>query len=244
MGIKVMSDNKPALVGDAANRAGIRKWFIKNLVAPFIVTGALLLAAGRVEWIWGWIFGVMMVVNLLLMVTLLIPRHPDLIVERSELHQGTKKWDLVLAPFMAYFTLITALAAALDVRFGWSVPISLLLHLVGLVLVGLGFGLMLWAMLANRFFGPTVRIQAERGHETVSDGPYRFVRHPGYFAMVLTYAGMPLFFGSRWAYLSSAIGLAATFTRTALEDATLRQELPGYREFALKTRSRLIPGIW
>jgi len=244
MNIKVMSNNVPAMAGNSVDRAGIRKWFIKNLVAPFIVTGVLLLAAGRVEWVWGWIFGAMMAINLLLMVTLLIPRHPDLIVERSGLREGTKKWDLVLAPLMAYFTLITAVVAALDVRFGWSVPFGLPLHLIGLALVATGFGLMLWAMLANRFFGPTVRIQAERGHQTVSNGPYRFVRHPGYFAMVLTYAGMPLFFGSRLAYLSSAVGLAATLARTALEDATLRQELPGYREFALKTRWRLIPGIW
>lgn len=32
--------------------------------------------------------------------------------------------------------------------------------------------------------------------------------------------------------------------RTALEDRTLHHELPGYPEYAQKTRSRLIPGIW
>ncbi len=244
MSINVMSKNELALTSNAANRAGIRKWFIKNLVALFIMTGTLLLSAGRIDWIWGWIFGAMLAVNLLLMTVLLVPRHPDLIVERSGLHEGTKKWDLFLAPVMAYGTVITGLIAALDVRFGWSVLFELPLHLIGLALVGIGFFVMLWAMLANRFFGPTVRIQAERGHLTVSDGPYRYVRHPGYFAMVLTYAGMPLFFGSRWACLPSAVGLVATFVRTALEDATLRQELPGYADYVLRTRRRLIPGIW
>ncbi len=225
-------------------QAGIRRWFIKNLVALFIITGALMLAAGRMDWIWGWAFGGLLVVNLLLMSTLLIPRHPDLIVERSGLQEGTKKWDLVLAPLMAHGTWITGVIAALDFRFGWSVELGIPLHLFGLGLVGIGFAVMLWAMLANRFFGPTVRIQAERGHHAVSDGPYRYLRHPGYFAIVLTYLGIPLLFGSWWAYLSAGVGLSATFVRTALEDATLRQELPGYREYALKTRRRLIPGIW
>jgi protein-S-isoprenylcysteine O-methyltransferase Ste14 len=32
--------------------------------------------------------------------------------------------------------------------------------------------------------------------------------------------------------------------RTALEDKTLQAELPGYKEFAQKTRYRLFPGIW
>jgi len=32
--------------------------------------------------------------------------------------------------------------------------------------------------------------------------------------------------------------------RTVLEDSTLQEELPGYREYAGKTRFRLIPGLW
>jgi protein-S-isoprenylcysteine O-methyltransferase Ste14 len=33
-------------------------------------------------------------------------------------------------------------------------------------------------------------------------------------------------------------------TRTALEDKTLRAELPGYAEYAQRTRYRLLPGVW
>jgi protein-S-isoprenylcysteine O-methyltransferase Ste14 len=32
--------------------------------------------------------------------------------------------------------------------------------------------------------------------------------------------------------------------RTALEDRTLRQELPGYAEYARRVRFRLVPGVW
>jgi len=33
-------------------------------------------------------------------------------------------------------------------------------------------------------------------------------------------------------------------TRTALEDRTLQEELPGYREYAGQTRYRLLPLVW
>ncbi len=244
MVVNVMPGIRQTVRKRVALKVGIRKWFIKNIMAVFIITGALFLAAGGLDWIWGWIFGLMLAVNLLLMSGLLIPRHPDLIAERSGLPKGTKKWDLALAPIMAHGTWITGVVAALDLRFGWSAQFGIPVHFAGLVLVAIGFGLMLWAMLANPFFGPTVRIQTERGHHAVSDGPYRYLRHPGYFAIVVTYLGMPLLLGSRWAYLAAAVGLIATFTRTALEDGTLRRELPGYEEYAHQTHSRLIPGIW
>jgi protein-S-isoprenylcysteine O-methyltransferase Ste14 len=32
--------------------------------------------------------------------------------------------------------------------------------------------------------------------------------------------------------------------RTALEDRTLQKELPGYQEYALRVRYRLLPGVW
>jgi protein-S-isoprenylcysteine O-methyltransferase Ste14 len=32
--------------------------------------------------------------------------------------------------------------------------------------------------------------------------------------------------------------------RTALEDRTLHEELPGYVDYAKQTRFRLIPGVW
>jgi protein-S-isoprenylcysteine O-methyltransferase Ste14 len=35
-----------------------------------------------------------------------------------------------------------------------------------------------------------------------------------------------------------------TIIRTALEDRTLQEELPGYREYTERVHYRLMPGIW
>jgi protein-S-isoprenylcysteine O-methyltransferase Ste14 len=96
----------------------------------------------------------------------------------------------------------------------------------------------------NRFFSGTVRIQTERGHHVVTDGPYRFVRHPGYAGALLGFVLIPLLLDSVWAFIPAVLLIAITFVRTALEDATLQKELPGYAEYAQTTRYRLIPGIW
>jgi protein-S-isoprenylcysteine O-methyltransferase Ste14 len=100
------------------------------------------------------------------------------------------------------------------------------------------------AMYVNRFFSTTVRIQSERGHVVVSGGPYRVVRHPGYVGMLLVYAAIPFALGSRWALALAALTVILVVVRTALEDGTLRADLPGYAEYAGKVRYRLLPGVW
>jgi protein-S-isoprenylcysteine O-methyltransferase Ste14 len=47
-----------------------------------------------------------------------------------------------------------------------------------------------------------------------------------------------------WVAIPSLVVILAYFVRTALEDRTLQEELPGYREYTGKVRYRLIPGIW
>jgi protein-S-isoprenylcysteine O-methyltransferase Ste14 len=89
-----------------------------------------------------------------------------------------------------------------------------------------------------------VRIQEERGHAVATGGPYRVVRHPGYVGAILAQLATPFLLGSFWAFIPS-VALAALYTlRTYLEDRTLIDELPGYREYARRTPYRLVPGVW
>ena len=115
---------------------------------------------------------------------------------------------------------------------------------MALVGILLGYAFSSWALIENRFFAGTVRIQTERGHHVISGGPYRIVRHPGYAGAVLGYLLIPVLLDSAWAFVPAILLLIVMITRTALEDKTLQAELPGYKEFAQRTRYRLIPGIW
>lgn len=84
----------------------------------------------------------------------------------------------------------------------------------------------------------------ERGHAVVSDGPYRFVRHPGYLGAVLCDLVAPLALASLWAFIPALLTNILIVVRTSLEDRTLQTELTGYSDYAAAVRDRLIPGVW
>jgi protein-S-isoprenylcysteine O-methyltransferase Ste14 len=99
-------------------------------------------------------------------------------------------------------------------------------------------------MATNPFLSTIVRIQDDRGHYVVTTGPYQYVRHPMYAMILLMWPGIALEMGSWWALIPAAVIVIVFVIRTALEDRTLRAELPGYVEYARRVRYRLIPGVW
>ena len=75
-------------------------------------------------------------------------------------------------------------------------------------------------------------------------GPYQFVRHPGYAGNILALFGIVLALGSVWTLIPVAVASIIAVIRTALEDRTLQDELPGYLDYARRVRYRLIPWIY
>jgi len=134
--------------------------------------------------------------------------------------------------------------AGLDERFGWSHQITPVIHLIGLTFYGLGQGLFSWAMASNKNFSTAVRIQMDRGHTVATSGPYRYIRHPGYMGYIVSSLGMALALGSLWAIIPAGLIACFLVVRTVLEDRTLQDELPGYKDYAQGVRYRLLPGIW
>jgi protein-S-isoprenylcysteine O-methyltransferase Ste14 len=134
--------------------------------------------------------------------------------------------------------------AGLYHRFDWSPEFPLWLIVIGFILISLGYAFAAWALAENRFFSSVVRIQTDRGHVVCDSGPYRFVRHPGYAGSFLSLFGIVLALGSLWTLIPAAVASIITVIRTALEDQTLQEELPGYRDYARRVRFRLVPGIY
>lgn len=174
-------------------------------------------------------------------------RHPGLLAERVNFATASevKPWDKVLAPLTAVsLSYPLFIVAGLDHRFGWSPVLPTWLNLLGLILTVLGYAFGVWALVENRFFSTVVRIQLDRGHVVCDSGPYRIVRHPGYAGNLLAMVGIVLALSSLWTLVPAAVALVITVIRTALEDRTLQEELPGYRDYAQRVRYRLIPGIY
>jgi protein-S-isoprenylcysteine O-methyltransferase Ste14 len=99
-------------------------------------------------------------------------------------------------------------------------------------------------MISNAHFATVVRVQADRGHAVCHTGPYRFVRHPGYIGGIIQSLALPLVLGSLWAFIPGVLAALLLVARTALEDQTLQEELPGYTEYVQQVHYRLLPGVW
>jgi protein-S-isoprenylcysteine O-methyltransferase Ste14 len=172
-------------------------------------------------------------------------RNPALLEARANWRRrDTKPFDKVFLSLFLPLTFLQPAVAGLDaVRYGWSsMPFATLY--AGLILFAMAMTLITWAMMANPHAETTVRIQTDREHKVVTSGPYRIVRHPMYVGAILMYPAAALMFGSTWALAVSALIAILFVWRTVLEDRTLRRELPGYEEFAARTRYRLIPRLW
>lgn len=211
----------------------------------FLLIAVLLFGgAGTLDWVCGWLYLLIYLASVLVNVWFL--RHsPELIAERGRPAESMLAWDKVLGGLWAAAQFVgLPLAAGLDLRFGWTGPIDLGWHLLGVVLFATGLGLFGWAMVVNAYFSTVARLQRDRGQTVCREGPYRFVRHPGYAGAILESIGSPFLLGSVWALLPAVVAVACMAARTLLEDRMLLAELPGYAEYASEVRRRLVPLVW
>lgn len=212
------------------------------VVIPFLP----LLISSRWDWWEAWVYAIICILGFAISRGLAARRHPDLLAERARFmqHENAKPWDKLLAPLVGLGGGLVPLVAGLDVRFDWSPTFSLPVKIVSLVIILAGYALGSYALIENRFFSGMVRIQTDRGHQVVSSGPYRWMRHPGYAGALLTYLATPLFLDSQWAFLPAVFFTILLVIRTDLEDRTLQDELEGYRDYAGRVHYRLLPGVW
>jgi protein-S-isoprenylcysteine O-methyltransferase Ste14 len=222
----------------------ITRRFVQIGFMVVLQTAALFLSAGRWNWLEGWIYIGSYIAYISVNAILLLPHHKDLVAERSRISKNTKPWDRVISLGSSLPGLVMLIIAGLDVRYGWSAQLTAGWKIAGIVMMLAGYAVWAWAMTANPYFAVTVHIQSERGHKVATGGPYRIVRHPAYASLIVSTVGMLLLFSSAWAVIPVGVMFFFLVLRTALEDCTLRAELAGYKEYAQKTRYRLIPGIW
>jgi len=174
--------------------------------------------------------------SLVLLVTMLAV-DPRLAYERA--HPGPDLSGSNLRFASGLFFLITLTSAAFFVGRTHTLVVSTPIRSIALAIFMSGSFLQTWAMVANPFFSPAVRIQAERGHKLIDSGPYRFIRHPGYLAMAFSVPASAVAIGSWLALIPAGAFVAAICERAKLEEQFLKTNLPGYAEYAKTVPSGL-----
>jgi len=236
-----ISDNK-----ESAHTISPDQW--NRLVAVYLLIPLILfICGGELGWWQAWLYSMLILSTGIGGRMWAEKRHPGITAERQNIEniQNAKAWDKVLAPLMAVSVVFPmVIVAGLDHRYNWSSEFPLWLIVIGFILISLGYAFGAWALAENRFFLSVVRIQMDRGHVVCDSGPYQFVRHPGYAGSLLALFGIVLALGSVWTLIPAALASSITVIRTVLEDQTLLEELPGYRDYTQRVRYRLIPGIY
>lgn len=146
---------------------------------------------------------------------------------------------IIIAAFGSLFGMIAF--SAYDHRKGWS-HVPPWLCVVGDVLIVVGLVAGVLVVVQNRYAAASVRVEA--GQTVASRGLYGIVRHPMYATNLVLMVGMPLALGSYWGILFLIPSVLVLVLRILDEERLLTQELPGYPEYTVKVRYRLIPYVW
>ena len=155
---------------------------------------------------------------------------------------STPTWDKVILAFfwlLAYFVVYWVAGATVDHARPVDVP-----FVVAIVFYVLSTALTVWALRTNAYAESVSRVQTERDQQVCSSGPYAYVRHPMYSAILMWCVAIVAVFPS-WAVAGVSVVVAALIVvRTLLEDAMLARDLPGYEAYRARVRWRLVPWLF
>jgi protein-S-isoprenylcysteine O-methyltransferase Ste14 len=234
------------------NLTATNKYTLGQVIITCIVTGiffpaVILLLAGDLGWVEGWIFGLWFDVMCLSSIIYMYRNDPALLAERSKRPGGDnqKRWDVFLLTLIYLIALVWLAIMPLDARrFGWSPAFPVWLKVLGGVALLPALFFIYRATAENTFLSTRVRIQDERKQHVISTGVYGLVRHPLYLGCALMMVGAPLLLGSIWGLIITVVTLPILIVRIMGEEKMLADELEGYNEYKTKVKYRLIPFVW
>ena len=200
-------------------------------------------AAGTIAYWQAWAYLAAFFVPAISITLYLIENDPALLERRANAGPTAEKEPaqkvIMSLAMIGFIGLITV--PALDHRFDWStVPVNRVL--IGDLMVILGFYLVFLVYKENSFSSATIEVAPDQ--KVISTGPYAVVRHPMYAGSLPMLIGIPLALGSYWGLLALAAMMPALIWRLLDEERFLAKNLPGYRDYCAKVRSRMIPGIF
>jgi protein-S-isoprenylcysteine O-methyltransferase Ste14 len=137
--------------------------------------------------------------------------------------------------------LLVALQFGLIALIAWRVePARAGLAAAGLLVAGLGVGA--WALAANRPGNFNIRPEPKPGGVLVTRGPYRWVRHPMYLAVLLVMAAAcAAGDGRQWLLWGGLVAVLAA--KAAREERGLAIAHPDYAGYRARTRA-IVPFVF
>jgi protein-S-isoprenylcysteine O-methyltransferase Ste14 len=213
---------------------------------PLLVASTLFVSVGITEWTAGRLCLRAVGVSWLATVAFLAATQPSLLRRRRlgpENGPVPPDWDVqILSSLRVSLLLMLAVAGWQSGRVGH--PYNPTVFAVGAGILFLGT-LVLWGCFySNPFFETQVRHQSEQGQQVIQTGLYGWIRHPGYLAITMMLASLPVMLHSSAALLPWGLCLGILVARLRREENHLHAHLDGYAAYMMRVRFRLIPRLW
>ncbi|KAH7926707.1 hypothetical protein BV22DRAFT_1045868 [Leucogyrophana mollusca] len=221
--------------------------------------------------------------TLSLIISLKRPNPPPDASERVKVPHSDTTFVLggvLILPILASVACIAAAAVVLALTFPSSISSQILHYLLPtgnisdfalshyliastVFTIVAGFGRIWCYRTLGRHF--TYELSLQKGHRLVTDGPYAFVRHPSYTAVISAVVGLtfvhlsPGSFARSCGWLDTVFGRTllgvwviqtilssvALFARTKREDVMLKEHFgEEWENYARRVRYRVVPGVY
>ena len=177
-------------------------------------------------------------------ITVWVSKHDPSLLERR-LKAGPKaekeKGQKIVQGITAIVFLGEFVLPAFDHRFGWS-RLSVYADMAGDLMMVVGLMTVFAVFKENSFTSGIIEVAQDQ--KVISTGPYAVVRHPMYAGALIMLLGIPLALGSWWGMLINVPMIVALVWRLLDEERFLTERLPGYPEYLLAVKYRLVPLVW
>jgi protein-S-isoprenylcysteine O-methyltransferase len=121
-------------------------------------------------------------------------------------------------------------------------PVNPVVSSVGVILCAAGMAFLIWARQhLGKNWSQTVSVKV--GHDLITSGPYRYVRHPMYAGGLIAAIGSAIVCGGAWIFLLVILGVIFLW-RIGAEDRLMAQLFPNeFPDYKKRTKA-LIPFVW
>lgn len=209
------------------------------LIIAIVMGIILFLPAGSLRFWEAWIYWFETFALTMFITTYFLKKNPELLARRNQFKEKEPQRGIMRV--ISFLSIVGFLIPGFDYRFHWSaVPVWVIIASNAVVLLGYVF---IFFVFKENSYASTI-IQVEKEQQVITTGPYAIVRHPMYLGLLLTLLFTPLALGSYWALIFFLFFIPGLISRIKNEEEVLLRNLPGYKDYCLKTRYRLIPLIW
>jgi protein-S-isoprenylcysteine O-methyltransferase Ste14 len=116
-------------------------------------------------------------------------------------------------------------------------------NILFIIIILLGINLGIWALIVMRKSKIRITPEVAKDAKLIKDGPYKFVRHPMYTAVLCASLGMLFSNPSIISLISYFLLMIILSIKISCEEKLLLQYFPDYKVY-IKTTHKLIPFIY